>query len=224
MNEEYENTREKLSIALSLMCDEFVLKILSLQLDSGSKGMLNIGDQVLSVLDTDRQTDQVLSDAKSGTVLRTDRAVGHGGGQLAQRLDTSKGLGKGEELDVAQESVGGGEVALDAERDHTTETLLLALGQLVLGVRRQTGVDDVLDTGRGLEDLGNGQGAFGVLLHAQMEGLQTTVGQEAVKGRRNSTDRVLEESELGVDLLVGSDGNTHDDAIMDTSQNIQICG
>lgn len=185
--------------------------MLPLQLDSGCEGVLDIGDQVLSVLNTDRQTDQVLGDAKSSTVLSADGAVGHGGGQLAQRLDTSERLGKGEELDVTQESVGSGQVTLDAERDHTTETLLLGLGQLVLGVRGQARVDDILDTGGGLEDLGNGQGALGVLLHAQVQGLQTTVGQEAVKGRRNGTDRVLEEGELGVDLLVGGDGNTHDD-------------
>lgn len=186
---------------------------MALQLDGGLEGSQDIGNQVLSVLNTDGKTNQVLGDSKSGTVLGRDGSVGHGGGQLAEGLDTSEGLGQGEELDVAQESVGSGKVALDPERDHASEALLLALGKIVLGVRGQTGVDDVLDTGGSLKCLGNGLGRGGMLAHAQVEGLQTTVGEEAVESGGDSSDRVLQESQLCVDLLVRGNSNTHHNTI-----------
>lgn len=50
-----------------------------------------------------------------------------------------------------------------------------------------------------------------MLAHAKVEGLETTVGEEAVKCGGNSTDRVLQECELGKDGLVRGDGNTHYD-------------
>jgi len=183
---------------------------LFLQLDGSLKSSQHISNQILSVLNTDRETDQVLGDAEGSTVLSRDGSVGHGGGQLAQGLDTSEGLGQGEELDAAQELVGSLQISLDTEGDHTAKALLLALGKGMLGVRGQTGVDDVLDTGRSLKSLGNGLGRGSVLAHTEVKGLETTVGEEAVKGRGNSSDRVLQEGELGEDLLIRGDSNTHD--------------
>lgn len=184
-----------------------------LQLDGSLEGSQHILNKVLGVLDSDRETDQVLSDAKSSPVLSRDRSVGHGGRQLAQRLDTSERLGQGEELDVAQEGVGSGQVALDSERDHASESLLLRLCEGMLGVGGETRVDDVLDTGRSLESLSNSLGIRGVLTHAQVKGLQAAVGKEAVKGRGHGSDGVLEEGELGMDLLIGGEGHTHDNTV-----------
>lgn len=174
------------------------------------EGLVQVVDDILSSLDTDRDTDEGVSDAQRGTVLGADRAVGHDSRHLNEGLNTTKGLSEGDDLELAEHLVDVLKGALHAEGEHTTEALLLATGQVVLGVGRQTGVDHLIHLGVGLKELGDLERVLLVALHAHLEGHQTTTGEVAVERGRNSTERVLHEGELIVDGVTVGDSHAHD--------------
>ena len=107
---------------------------------------------------------------------------------LGETLNSAKALGQGEVLDVLEEPLGVAEVALDPEADHPAKSRLLPLGKLVLRVGRETRVDDLGAEGRGLEEVGHDKGVLLVLLHPDVEGLETTVGEKAIKRAGNSAN------------------------------------
>ena len=55
------------------------------------------------------------------------------------------------------------------------------------GMGGQSGIHNLGDVGRGLQQLGDGHGVALVLSHAHMQGLQSSVGHVAVKGSRDAT-------------------------------------
>ena len=90
-------------------------------------------------------------------------------------------------LDGAAELLQVVNVALDDEGDHSPKALALSFGQLVLWVCGQTRVHSLHDVRRCFEELCDDHGALLVTLHADVEGLEATVRQVAVKGTRDWT-------------------------------------
>ena len=73
------------------------------------------------------------------------------------------------------------EISLEVERNHSRVTLLLLLDQFVLGVRREPGVTHGLDVGRGLQELAHHQSVLLMLLHTDLQGLQTPAKLESCR-------------------------------------------
>ncbi len=75
--------------------------------------------------------------------------MGHDPGMFDQALDAPQALGQREDLATLQEAFGIVEIALEHGGHHPAESVHLALGKLVLGVARQSGIDHLLDLGMG---------------------------------------------------------------------------
>lgn len=182
------------------------------------EGLEDIGLEVLAVFDSAAETDQVVEDTGDLTLFLGDAGVGHGAGDLDERLDTAEGLGKDEELGGLAEAFGGFAASLDAEAEHATahSVAVLLEGDLAVWVGVDAGVVDSLDVRGGLEGTGNQGCVCGGLSGTEMEGLETAVGQPAVKGRGDGTNGVLEEGQSGLDLVGVESGNTHEDVLEHT--------
>lgn len=180
--------------------------------NSALQSLEDIGLEVLSILNTARDADKVIEDTDGLTLSLGDTSVGHGAGDLAERLDTTEGLGKSEDLGVLAELLSSGVTALDTEAQHATThavaVLLESNGTVGVGVK--TGVVDRDDEGRSLEGVGDGGRVGGGLASTEVKGFSSTVGEPRVEGRGNGTDGVLEEGETGVELVAVEGGNTHD--------------
>ena len=77
----------------------------------------------------------------------------------------------------------------------------------------QTGVVDGDDVGRGGQGSGDFVGVGGGFTHAQVEGFEAAVGEEAVEGGRDGADGVLKEGEAIFDSVGIECGSAHEDVL-----------
>lgn len=160
--------------------------------DRDLQGLQDILGEVITILNADTETDEGVRDAKGSTILGTDTAVGHEGRKFGEGLDTTQTLGESEELDGLEELDRLGQRATDTEGDHATKAGLLTGGQGMLRMRGEARVDNLGNKGgEGLEEGSDLGSVLGVALHAEVESLKATAGEEAVKGRGDSADGVL---------------------------------
>jgi len=162
----------------------------------------DIGEQVSLGLDTDGDTDEVVLNSELSSVFSGDGAVGHDGGVLSEGLNTSEGLSEGNDLETLEESLSGLDISLDVEGEHTSETSGLLLGDVVLGVALEAGVDDLINLGVGLEELGNSHGVGAGSLDTDFEGLGSSEGDPGVEGGEASSHGLQDEEESVVKVLV----------------------
>ena len=181
--------------------------------DGALQSLENIGLKILSILNTAGDADKVVVDTDGLTGALWDTGVGHGSWNLDQGLNTSEGLGKSEDVGGLAETLSSGSSSLDAERQHTTShtVAVLLLGNGAVWVRLKAWVVDGNDVWGGLECLGNAGSVDGGLAGTEMEGLETTVSEPAVKGRWDSTNGVLEECKAGLHGLRVEGSDTHND-------------
>lgn len=139
--------------------------------------------------------------------------MGHAAGDLDQGLDTAQTLGEGEDAGDLAEALGGSVAALDSEGEHAAAhaVAVLLLGNVSVGVGVEAGVVDGDDVGGGLEGVGDGGGIVAGLAGAEVERLETAVGEPAVKGRGHGADGVLEEAQSLLQLVAVEGGHAHDD-------------
>jgi len=137
--------------------------------------------------------------------------VGHKGRGFGQALNSSQTLGKGEKADVLEKALHGFNVSLDSEADHASKSILLLLGQLVLGVRGKPRIDHLGAEGGGFKVSCHGKGVLLVLLHPEVKGFQSAVGHEAVERAGDGSNRVLKESKLVGNVLSVGGSNSHND-------------
>ena len=78
-------------------------------------GLKDIVLEVLGVLDTAADADEVVKDADSLTLIPGDTSVSHAAGNLDQTLNATQALGEGEDLCHLAETLGGSVTTLDAE-------------------------------------------------------------------------------------------------------------
>ena len=195
------------------------------------EGLVDIGDEVLGVLDSDRESDERRGDTEGETGLLGDSSVGHLVRDLSEGLDSTEGLSKDEQLGRLKEEVGLVSSALDGERDHASERnsdglvpsdlLELSphlrgerrLGLGVRSVRGKTRVGDRLDERVGREERGDAEGRETVGERSEVESLDSSEGQVGVERRGDRTRGVLEEPEALERLLssLSNDERSHDD-------------
>lgn len=83
--------------------------------DGKLQSLENIVLQVLSILNTAAQSDEVVKDTDSLTLVTGDTGVGHAAGDFAQTLNSSQRLSEGEDLGDLAESLGGSVATADTE-------------------------------------------------------------------------------------------------------------
>ena len=164
------------------------------------EGLLDVSDEVLLVLDTNGDTDEVVLDSEKLSVGLGNGAVGHESGVLGERLDTSKTLSQSENLKVSEESIGVLNTALHVERDHGTGSAGLLTGNSVLGMALKTGVGNALNLRVGLEALGDSHSVAHSFSDAHFEGLAGAHGQPRVEGIKASAHSLKYEVDFVVEL------------------------
>ena len=70
------------------------------------KRRVDIGDQVLHILDANREADEAIADAKLRATLWRNRTVCHRDGMAEERLDAAERLGEGEDAHCGTEPAG----------------------------------------------------------------------------------------------------------------------
>ena len=75
---------------------------------------LQVGDQIVGILDADRQPHQPVVDAECRAHLRRHRGMGHDGGMLDQAFDAAQAFGQGEQLAALEEALGASSPPLSA--------------------------------------------------------------------------------------------------------------
>lgn len=83
--------------------------------NSTLKSLENIVLEVLGILNTAAETDKVVKDTNSLTLLLRNTSVGHAAWHLAQAFDTTQGLGKCKDSGQLAETLGRGVTPTDAE-------------------------------------------------------------------------------------------------------------
>src|SRR5690242_8874178 len=157
------------------------------RLGEGSvEGLGEVGDQVVGILDTDREADQVVLDPDLLPLLAGELVEAHDRGLLDEALHPAQG--GGDEGDRARVHHPGGrvQVARDLEGHHPAEAPHLLAGDLMLGVAGQAGVMHPRDARMAGEKLGHRLGVGVLPLHAQGEGLEAAhqqVGREGIDHR-----------------------------------------
>lgn len=152
----------------------------------GLEGLLEVGDDVVDVLGSDRDTDEVLGDTRVLLLLVRELLVGRGPGVDREGLGVTNVGEVADELEGVDDLGAGGGAALDTDGEDTAVAAGEVLGgSLVRGVRGETGVRDPVDVLVLLEPLGEGEGVRGVALGTEREGLETEdqlLGAEGVEG------------------------------------------
>ncbi len=141
--------------------------------------------------------------------------MGHAGGVLDEGIHVAQADRQGGELDLVHHLLAGFKSAFQLEGDHAAEIEHLALGQLVIGVAFQAGIEDFSHGGVGFEEARHLHGVGAVALHAQLEGLQPDAGQPGIEGA-GAAAQVLEDGiELGLDVgnVAADDRAAHDQAV-----------
>src|SRR5437867_13266126 len=91
---------------------------------------LQVGPQILDVLDPDREAQQAVGKTNLQPLLSRYRRVGHGGGMAHQALHSPQALGAGEQPEAVEHPPPGFERAIPRnERDHASETGGLTSGE-----------------------------------------------------------------------------------------------
>lgn len=175
--------------------------------------LLHISNQIRSILNTAADAHKVVPDTGSLTLVLGNTSMGHAGGNLAERLDTTQRLREGKHLGVLAEVVRSSLATLDPEAEHTTaHTVAVLLDRdLAVWVRVDTGVIDGDYVRGSLEGERDSGGISSRLAGAQVQRLQAAVSEPAVEGGGDGADRVLQEREALLDGVGVEGGGAHAD-------------
>src|SRR5579872_6225884 len=132
------------------------------------QGALEVGHEVLGVLDADREADQPAAHAYALAFLRRDRCVRHAARVLGQRLNGAKRFGEGEDLQVRQH-LERGRLAGDLKAHHAAEQAHLPRGHAAVRMRLESLVVHALDGAVALERRRHGHRVRGLPFDAQRE-------------------------------------------------------
>ena len=109
---------------------------------SVAQRLLQIGDDVIRVLQTNGHPDHAIGNAGGLPDLLGDHGVGHGGSLLHQRFRIAQRDGQRAELQAVDELLTGLQTAGHVKGDHAASVLHLLLGDGVLGIGFQEGIAD----------------------------------------------------------------------------------
>ena len=138
------------------------------------KGLVEIGQDVVDVLDADGEADEFWFDAAGELLLGGKLGVGRGGWVNGEGFGVSEIGDVGEELESVDELCSGVCSAFDSKDDYAA-TLAAKVFFVFseLGVVRQAREADPFDVGVVLEVFGDGEGVFAVAIHAKGEGFDS---------------------------------------------------
>lgn len=142
-------------------------------------GLEHVILQVLCVFHSAADPHKVIKNTDGLPLIARNTSVGHAAGQLDERLDTAQRLSEGEDLCELAEALGSGVATLDAEGQHTTThaVAVLLAGDVPVRVRVKTRVVDGDDVRRSLKRGGYCGGVVSGLASAEVQSLETTVGE-----------------------------------------------
>jgi hypothetical protein len=166
------------------------------------ESLLEVVDDVVDVLETQGDTDQVGGDTSLDLLLVGELLVGGSPGVDDEGLGVTDVGQVTAELEVVDDGADLVDVAGNTEGQDTTESVLEVLGRvLVVGVGLQTGVQNPFDERVSLEPLGEGEGVLVVALTTNGQGLETHEEEPGVE-RRHAWSQVTH----GVHAELGSEG------------------
>src|SRR6185369_4521800 len=171
--------------------------------------VLEVGDEILDVLDADGDAYQSRRDAEAGAGLDGDGGVGHGLGMRDQRLDPAERFAEGAELHAVEELLGV-VVRAELERDHGTEAAHLPARQIVLRVIGEAGVVELLHLCVMGEVVRHRLAVFLVPLHPHGERLDAAQHEPRIERREDRADGVLQEADLLRHLVAVRDHDAAD--------------
>mmetsp|Transcript_18050 Transcript_18050/g.38836 ORF Transcript_18050/g.38836 Transcript_18050/m.38836 type:complete len:237 (+) Transcript_18050:596-1306(+) len=155
-------------------------------------GLVQVRDEVVNVLDTGRDADQVVRQAACSPHLGRDGCMGHVAGQGDEGGHVAEADSHLEQLGLLHNYLGRLHVAgLKAEKG--ASVCGLAHVDVVAPVGGQAGVVDLLDQRVPGQVCGHLGAVLGASLHAQGHGLEAAQCEPAVHGGQARTLRVLEE-------------------------------
>src|SRR5438445_11008811 len=93
-----------------------------------------VGDEVVGILDADREPHQAVADAESRAHLGRHRAVGHQRGMLDQALDAAEAFGQCKQPAAFEKAAGAVERALEVGPDPAAERAQPPFRQCALGM------------------------------------------------------------------------------------------
>src|SRR5437868_2718054 len=153
------------------------------------ESMLQLGDQVLDVLDADRKADQSIADAEARAHVLRQRRMRHDRRVLDQALDAAEALGQREELAALEEALGCRQPTLENRRNHATVALVhLLRREQVLRMAREPGIDHALDLRMFCQPGGDVHGVAAMALHAQRQRLDAAQREEGIERARHAPD------------------------------------
>ena len=114
------------------------------------EGVIQLGDEVVDVLDAYRQAHQAFIDSEVGAHVLGQRSVSHDGRMLDQALDAAEAFGEREKLAALEEAARGAHCAFLAALEHCRHHAAIALVHLacseqVLRMACKPRIDDPLD-------------------------------------------------------------------------------
>jgi len=179
------------------------------------KGALKIGNEIVSVLNTDGSADHVVSDACMLLLFRSHIRMRHGRRMLDEGLDTTKRNGELEVMEVVQDSERLLLATLHQESDVSTRARVLFLEDtdLLLAHGLAARVEHGLDCGVLKEEIDDLLGVLGLGAHTQLEGGERTSEKPGGIGVSDGTKNGTHHSDLG-DELFAAGSNTSDDIRM----------
>src|SRR5262245_51827563 len=164
-----------------------------------------IGDEVLRVLDPDREPHQGIADPEGRAYLRRDRAVRHQRRMLDQAFDAAEAFSEGEQPAALEEAPGIVEGAGEVGGDHAAEGTHLLRGERVLRMAWQTRIIDAADLGMALKPLRDRQRRGAMALHPQCQRLEPAQRQKRIERPLDRADRVLQELQALAQLRIVAD-------------------
>src|SRR5579863_4872426 len=105
-----------------------------------TQSLIEIGNEIAEILDTDGETDQGIVDAEGGALCGRQGSMRHDRGMLDQAFDTAQTFGEREDLNTLEKAARLGEAALYLDCHHAAEAVHLSRRERMMGMARETGV------------------------------------------------------------------------------------
>ena len=164
------------------------------------QGLFDIVDQVIKILDTDGNTDQVFCDSQLLSYFLRDVCVSHQSRDLSQAFNSSQGLSQSDDLAVLQELGGLLFSSLDSDAEHATESSHLLLGDFVVLVGLETGVNNLINMRMLLQVVSNVISTSGGSSDSYFECFETSEDEVAVERTGIGSDAAGSEKYFFVEL------------------------
>ena len=174
-------------------------------------GLLEVRDEVLHVLESDRDADHVAGESLLRHHLRGDTRVRHRRGVLDERVERAERDGEAEQPHVLADGFRRVVAALRDEREGAAEAAHLLHGDLVSGERLQARVEHPLDLRVALEEARDGEPVGADALHAERERAEPAHDEERVERRHQRAVVLPPVEDLRHDVLRLGDAAPADD-------------